>query len=550
MRPQQSIECDVLVIGGAASGLTAAIEAGLRGASVLVACKGKAGRSGNTIIAGSQFAAVVPYPGSEDSPEQHFQDTLAGGRGVNDEDLLREVVNRAGPQLLRLEEWGLKLLRSEGELVRRTPPGHRFPRGIQTDNAAFPVPTAGLSITLPLRKKAEEVGVRFLEDAPILRLVVAEGEVQGALAVDLAREELTLIKARSVVVAAGGAGQLFASTNNTRGITGGSYGLLLEAGAALRDMEFIQFYPCQMNNPFKTVIASPLFSDGAVLRNRHGERFMPLYDPANQDLATRDVMCQAIFYELQKGNGIHGEIYMDCTAVPESAFQKKYFSLVRDLRKQGVDPARDWIKVTATTHFFMGGVQADARCYTGIPGLFAAGEALGGIHGANRLSGNALTDTIVTGATAGEAAAEHALARSRMPEPSVASLELQLADRDGESLETVRTELRKAMWNGASIVRSESSLQSTLGTVRACLAAVKESFASTPIGVARREETRLMALTAEAVVLSALARRESRGAHFREDFPVAEERWLGNHLVRLTPEGLRVEFVPKRSAEC
>lgn len=542
MKPQQLVDCDVLVIGAAAAGLTAAIEARARGASVLVACKGKAGRSGNSLVAAAQFSAVVPYEGSEDSPEQHFRDTLAGGKGVNHEELLRLVVTRAGAQLLKLEGWGVTLLRSEGELVRRTPPGHKYPRGLQTDSAPFPVSTAGLSITLPLRATAERLGVRFLEDTPVLRLALGDGEVCGAMAIDLERDELVLVKARSVVVAAGGAGHLFANTNNTRGICGDSYGLLMQAGATLRDMEFVQFYPCQMNTPFKTVIANPLFTDGAILRNRHGERFMPRYDPVNADTTTRDLMSQAIFYELQKGNGVEGEVYMDCTAVPEETLQKKYFSLARDLRKQGIDLTRDWIRVAPTTHFFMGGVQVDGRCFTGIPGLFAAGEAVGGVHGANRLSGNALTEAVVLGAVAGEAAVEQARGRSRLPEPSAASLRLEIAGREGESLETVRTELRKAMWNRASIVRSEASLRSALAVVRECIAAVEGCGAATAVEVARREETRLMGLTAEAVVLSALARRESRGAHFCEDFPSMEGRWLGSHMVRLVGERLEVEF--------
>ncbi|MHB1160162.1 MAG: FAD-dependent oxidoreductase [Chloroflexota bacterium] len=545
VRPQQVVECDVLVIGGAASGLTAAIEAAEGGASVLLACKGKAGRSGNTVVAGCQFAAVVPYPGSEDSTEQHFQDTLVGGRGINDELLLRLFATRGGPQLLKIEEWGVRLLRSDGELVRRTPPGHKYPRGIPADSDALPVPTAGLAITLPLRARAERLGVRFLEDAPVLRLTVRDGEVCGALAMDMAKEETLLVKSRAVVVAAGGAGQIFANTNNTRGIVGDSYGLLLQAGATLRDMEFVQFYPSQMNSPFKTVIASPLFADGAVLRNRHGERFMPLYDPVNQDLATRDVMCQAIFYELQKGNGVQGEVFMDCTAVSEAVFQRKYGPLVRDLRKRGVDPGREWIRVTATTHFFMGGALVDGRCFTGVPGLFAAGEAIGGIHGANRLSGNALTETIVTGAIAGEASAQYARGRSRIPETVEPSVTLELAGGDGGLLEAARIELRKAVWNGASIVRSADSLDSTLATVEECLSAVDRSAAWTASQAARREETRLMALTAKAVILSALGRRESRGAHFREDYPSPEDRWMGSNTVRLTSEGLKVEFVPK-----
>jgi len=546
--PRESLECDVLVVGAAAAGLTAAIEARMRGASVLVACKGKAGRSGNTVVAGSQLAAVVPYPGSEDSPEQHFEDTLAGGRWVNDEDLLAEVVSRAGPQLLRAEGWGMRLLRSEGELVRRTPPGHRFPRGIQTDNAAFPVSTAGLSITLPLRRKAEEIGVHFLEDCPVIRLLLSDGEVAGALAVDMEGDRLLTIGARAVIVAAGGGGQLFDRTNNTRGIAGGSFGLLLEAGVALRDMEFVQFYPCQMNSPFKTVIASPLFSEGAVLRNRHGERFMPLYDPDRGDLATRDVMCQAIFYELQKGNGIDGEVYMDCTAVPEEVLQRKYFSLVRDLRRHGIDPARQWLRVTATTHFFMGGARVDRRCATRVPGLFAAGEAVGGVHGANRLSGNALSEAITTGALAGAAAAEHAQASQRRgsrPDPAPVSPDMG-GTLKPDALEEIRAELRRAMWNGASIVRSEASLRAALDAARTCARAASECGATTPALMARREETRLMALAAEAVVISALARRESRGAHFREDFPRTEDRWLGSNLVRLGPEGLEVVFVPKQ----
>lgn len=541
------VECDVLVIGSGAAGLAAAIAARESGASVVVASKGRAGRSGNTVVAGSQFAAVIPFEGSEDSPEQHFQDTLTGGKGINDEALLRIFVGRAGPQLLKLEEWGVRLLRFEGELVRRTPPGHRYARGIPVDNSAFSVALGGLSITLPLRATADRLGVRFLDDTPVIRLALQDGEVCGAVAVDLERDELVPIRARSLVVAAGGGGRIFANTNNIRGICGDSYGLLLEAGATLKDMEFVQFYPCQMTTPFKTVIASPMFADGAVLRNRHGERFMQRYDPANQDMATRDVMAQAIFYEVQKGNGVDGEVYMDCTAVPEATLQKKYFTLARDLRKQGVDLNRDWIRVGVTTHFFMGGVEVDGRCYAGVPGLFAAGEAVGGVHGANRLSGNALTETVVFGAIAGEAAAGYARTRPNPPEPITWPIQLETPDDGADTVEAARAELRRAMWNGASIVRSEGSLRSALAAVRECAAAAQSSPAGTPTRLARREETRLMCLTAEAIVLSALARQESRGAHFREDFSSPDERWLGNHKVRLSRGRLAVEFVPKRS---
>lgn len=545
-RAERSVQCDVLVIGGGAAALTAAVEARSRGAVVMVASKGKAGRSGNTVVAASQFSAVIPYEGSEDSPERHFQDSLAGGRGINDETLLRLFADQAGPRLLEAEQRGVKLLRSDGELVRRTPPGHTLPRGIPVDTGALPMAIGGLSITLPLRATADRVGVTFLDETPVIRLAVVDGEIRGALAMELGSGELLDIEARAVVVAAGGAGRIFANTNNTRDISGDSYSLMLEAGATLRDMEFVQFYPSQLTSPFKSVVISSLFGDGAVLRNRHGERFMPAYDPVNEDRATRDVMSQAIFYEVQKGNGIEGEVYMDCTAVAEEVLRKKYFGLVRDLRKQGVDPARDWLKVAPTTHFMMGGALVDGRCRTTVPGLFAAGEAAGGVHGANRLGGNALSETLVLGSVAGEAAAEHALARPPAPGTSVG---LEIPPGGGaavESLDEVRRELRKAMWDGASIVRSEVSLQSALATVRACSTETGRCSAKSAAETARVEETRLMCLAAKTIVLSAIARQESRGAHFREDFPASSDGWLGSNLVRLADGELRVQFVPKQ----
>jgi succinate dehydrogenase/fumarate reductase flavoprotein subunit len=543
---EQIVDCDVLVVGGSGAGLAAAIEARGRGADVVVAAKGKAGRSGNTVVAGSQFCAVVPFPGGEDSVEQHFQDTLKGGKYVNDESLLRIFVERGGPAVLKLEEWGVTLARSDGELIRRRPPGHTYPRGIPTVIGSHPYTVGGLSVTIPMRETAERMGVRVLDETPVIRLALNDGEVWGAVAADLGGGGLLLIRARAVVVAAGGAGQLFSNTNNTRGISGDSYGLMLQAGAALRDMEFVQIYPTQMYRPFKLSVTTSLFGDGAVLRNSQGERFMPNYDPAG-DRATRDVMSQAIFYEVEKGNGVDGGAYVDCTAVSEDVLQERYAQVARDLRKQGVDPSRDWLKVVPTVHFMMGGAVVDIRCFTGVPGLFAAGEAVGGVHGANRLSGNALSEIIVFGALAGESAAQYAGGRGSIPAIPVPEFAPEGGEK-GEALDALKARLRAAMWDGASIVRSEESLRSALAVVVGCAEAAEGLGAGSVSEAALREEARLSCLAAEAIVRSALAREESRGSHFRQDFPAPDERWLGSNRVWLEGGDMRVRFVPKDTA--
>jgi len=542
---EESSACDVLVVGGGGAGLLAAIEAAGHGASVVVACKGKAGRSGNTVVAVSQFSAVVPDDDSDDSPERHYNDTLNGGKGINDERLAWILASRGGPAVLKLEKLGVPLHRSEGRLVRQGAAGHSRIRGIHIDGTRFPATLGGLAITLPLRAEAEKRGVRFLDDAPVIRLLTRDGQVCGAVVVLLEDGKLLAIKAKAVVMAAGGAGRLYSRTNNTGGVCGDGYALMLLAGAPLKDMEFVQFYPHQMSAPIKAPLPNSVFPDGAVLRNRHGERFMHLYDPVHKELATRDTMARAIFLEVQKGNGIDGEVYADCRNLSEAVLQKKYFAITRDLRRHGIDLTRDWVRVAPSAHFFMGGAEIDEHCRTGIPGLFAAGEAAGGVHGANRISGNALTETAVFGPLAGRAAAELALSSRSRPEPDIPDLSLAAGRRE-EAPEGIRRQLRNAMWEGASIVRSRASLRRALATVKECASAAERYEGDgSAADIAQREETRLMCMTAEAVVLSALAREESRGAHFRDDFPLEERRWLGSHRVWRSESGLKVEFAPK-----
>ncbi|MDX9821757.1 MAG: FAD-dependent oxidoreductase, partial [Syntrophales bacterium] len=312
----QKMQCDVLVIGGAAAALTAALEARKRVENVVVVCKKNVGRSGNTMVAAAAFSAFIPSPDHPDSAERHLRDTLKAGAEINDPFLARALAEEGGNAVLSLEEYGVRLFRRDGSLVRRTPPGHSTPRTLLTDPTNHTAATPGLSITVPLAESAKTRGIRILNHVTVLQLSVRDGAVCGALALDNRTGIRMRIAAKAVILASGGGGRLFAMTNNTSDMTGDSYALALEAGAALRDMEFIQFFPTRTTSPIHTTIANRLFAEGAVLRNRHGENFMFRYDP-KADMATRDVMSRAIYSEMKAGRGVEGGVYIDLSALPE-----------------------------------------------------------------------------------------------------------------------------------------------------------------------------------------------------------------------------------------
>jgi succinate dehydrogenase/fumarate reductase flavoprotein subunit len=398
------VQCDVLIIGGGAAALMAALEARKAVDDVAIVCKGKAGRSGNTIVSAAQFA--VSDPDSPDSIEQHFQDTLLGGQGLNDEALVQLLASKVGHRVRDLEEYGVPFVRVEGELRRQLAPGHSSPRCVSVQAGDHPQATQGLSITLPLLKQVVSRGVRLIERTPVLQLLVEEGQVCGAIGLDVEGQRAMVLQAKAVVLACGGGGRIFALTDNTLDVSGDSYALALEAGATLRDMEFVQFYPACMTSPLKTIIPTRLFAQGAVLRNKAGERFMPRYDPDRAEMATRDVMSRAIFLEMQRTGEQGG--HLDCTRIPPDVMEQQHPTFVRALQKRGLDLQKDYLTISPTVHFIMGGVKIDSRCQSTVPGLYAAGEAAGGLHGANRISGNALSETIVFGAISGQQAASYA----------------------------------------------------------------------------------------------------------------------------------------------
>lgn len=544
------LETDVLIVGGGLAGLRAAISATEAGVKVTLTCKRKSGRSGNTLVAACGMSAVSRHIDPEDTLESHNRDTLDAGKGLCDPKLVRLLVEHAEEEVFALERFGVAFIRDKAKnLLSGQAPGHNKRRNIRTEAGNLPVNARGQSITLPLLEHAEKLGVTILDHTPVLRMISIEGRFAGAIAIKEEENRFILIHAKSAIIAAGGAGQIFSNTNNTADITGDSYALALGAGAELRDMEFCQFYPNWGIDPIRTTVTSLIMGDGAVFRNKAWERFMARYYPAAKDMATRDETSLAIFREVQAGRGVKGGVYLDATKVERNKIDAEYRYLNEAMQKLGQDLREDLVVVSPVVHYWMGGISVNENLETKTSGLFAAGEACGGTHGANRLGGNAFTECIVFGARSGRAAAKYVMSQNspslisetefnRIPTSlKVPEIEPELAD--------LRRALKELMWEKSGIVRTEESLTQALEGILHIRNRAEDGGIGQPSHLIRRYELLNMLDSAEATVRSALLRKESRGSHFREDFSKQDDlHWLGSVFVYKTEEGCKTRFQP------
>ncbi|MDX9708748.1 MAG: FAD-dependent oxidoreductase, partial [Trichloromonas sp.] len=523
----ESMQAEVLVIGGGLAGLTAAIAARRAGAEVLLVCKRRPGRSGNTLVAAGNLTSLP----EEDSVEGLATDTFGGGREIADPALVRTLAEGAAEAVGFLQGCGVRLLRVDGRLQARRVPGHSRARTIFPELGAVPVQTAGLTFTLPLLAEARRLGVRFAEGLMAARLVRDGERVAGALALDHSGRRLAL-RARATILATGGGGRLYAGSNNTRDITGDGYALALDAGAALRDMEFIQFHPAMGLTPARIILPTTLFGDGAVLRNRYGERFLLDSVSGGEPVAGRDEMSRAIDRELRAGRGVGEGVYLDLSQVPADLSATRYASLWELLRRRGCDPALNMPTVGLAVHFFMGGMVIDAHGASTVPGLYGAGEVCGGVHGANRLGGNALLEAIVFGRRAGaRAAAEGEGEGEGTP---VGAFDLPRSGSGSwtpEDLSGLRNALRQLLRRHAGVIRSAEGLAAGLAEWQRLDDTCRCWRLAGPVPLFL--ETGLMLQSARCILLAAQARRESRGAHCREDYPMLDDEWRG-HL-RIEP---------------
>ncbi len=529
----EPLTADVLIVGGGVAALRAAVAACEAGASVLLCAKGIAGRSGNTVVSTADISAYIPELGVDDSEEIFAADTLGSGASIADDELVRLLAERSGPSLLDLERHGITLLRDSKGIDRTRGAGHSRARTYRADSKGLG-PNKGLALSVPLARRAEALGTRLLHRTPIARLDLVDNEVVGATAVNLESGVLYAIRAGATVLAAGGAAHLFARTNGTADATGDALALAMRAGALARDLEFVQWHPTRMDEPVSLFLTNGLLADGAVFRDRSGHEFMGDYDERG-NLAPRDVLAKAIYLESMSERGVAGGVYLDCSPIPPERIELRHAYLAETLRKRGVDFPRDWLVVSPATHFLMGGIAIGTDGATSLPGLFAAGESAAGIHGANRLGGNAFCEGLVFGTIAGEGAARYAARRKRRSErpasEAVAERTYPGAPDPRRELSRLWQYLREGLWRDASIVRSGASLRAALATINQVRSAAAHLRGRTPQEAARVLDLISALDCAEAIVAAAAFREESRGAHWRSDFPDTSPDWLGSVMV-------------------
>ncbi|MDD1719194.1 MAG: fumarate reductase subunit A [Methanoregulaceae archaeon] len=511
MRSSDQVECHVLVIGSGGAGIRAAIEASQYGKTVLVS-KTLVGKGGCTTMAEGGYNAVL---NQEDSCEVHYEDTMRGGAFLNDPRLVEILVKEAPDRMADLVRWGAVFdVTGSCEVAQRPFGGQRFPR------TCYAGDRTGHEMMMTLKERLASTAVERLEEISVISLLSQGNSVCGALGLD--RDgEMNVIAADSVVLATGGGTRIYDISTNSSSGTGDGYALGYRAGAELIDMEQIQFHPTGAVFPYDArgrLVTEAVRGEGGVLRNTAGERFMSRYDPERMELSTRDVVSRAIANEILAGRGTeNGGVYLDVTHLPASQIESRLPVMLEQFLKFGVDIRKEPMEVAPTAHHIMGGIRIDPTCQTSLPGLFACGEVAGGVHGANRLGGNALADTQVFGKRAGESAGK-AKERKIVIDEAQISLQQDRLDQylNGEvNPAHVSGTLRTAMWEGAGIFRTGEALTRTLEVIRH-LAGLRLHAASHR-NLLECCTVDNMLTTASLVVRSAMIRRESRGAHVRKD---------------------------------
>jgi succinate dehydrogenase / fumarate reductase flavoprotein subunit len=581
---------DVLIIGAGGAGLRAAIEASAAGARTGVICKSLLGKA-HTVMAEGGVAAAMGNVWPEDNWQVHFRDTMRGGKMLNNWRMAELHAKESPDRVMELEEWGALFDRTpDGRILQRDFGGHRYARLAHVGDST------GLELLRTVQHRAVGIGVEVFMECKVIRLLRRpDGSVSGCVGLWRESGKFVTFAAKAVVLASGGVGKIYKFTSNSWESTGDGDALALRAGADLIDMECIQFHPTGMIWPPSArgiLVTEGVRGDGGVLKNRDGERFMYNYIPEfykaetsdsiaegdqwydnkrdfrrPPELLPRDEVARAINSEVKAGRGSpHGGVYLDIASRrPADVIIRRLPSMYHQFKELAdVDITTDAMEIGPTCHYIMGGVRVDAdTAQTTVPGLFAAGEVAGGMHGANRLGGNSLSDLLVFGRRAGKYAAEVALGRegeATIDESEVEAITahaLSFFNSDGrDNPYTLHRDLQDTMQDLVGIIRTESELLEARDRLddldeRARHMAVEGHRQFNP-GWHLALDIESMLAVARCTTISAIARRESRGGHTREDYPLPDEYFGTINMVTAEHDGeitLRQEPLPEMPDE-
>ena len=554
------IETDVLVVGAGGAGMYAAVAAARAGARVLLADKSMVGRGGATIMAQMTVAAAVAEQGPDDWT-RHLADTLEAGRGLVDERLAGLLCEGAVERIREMDEWKVGWARdADGRMCQVSAPGHEVPRCVYVDFL-----NTGPAVAQCLRRQsARTPGITKASGLVVTDLVTNDGVIAGAVGFSLEDGAAIAIAARAVVLATGGLTRLYRRNSASANMTGEGYALALRAGAELVDMEFPQFFPIGHLAP-RLVGMDPIMWDpfryklGGRLLNAAGEEFVHRYGGEDEGryVTTRDIISYGITKEAEAGRATPGGgVFLSFEHLGERELREAFGPVIDRLAANGIDLTRRPIEVSPIAHYHMGGVRVDEEMATRVPGLYAAGEAVGGASGANRLSGNAIPEALVFGETAGRHAARYADGKAGgawSREAARPHLEHLVANGGGRrpaggsghnagaALGELRAELADLMWENVGVLRTGAGLSAALDRIRGLARQLEEIPVpgEGPYNLARQDwfDLRGGLMTAESIALAALRRTESRGAHQREDHPVTDPGQARNQRVRLDPNG-------------
>ena len=536
------IDTDVLVVGAGGAGCRAAIAASDSNLDITIITKDILGKA-HTVMAEGGINAALANLDPDDACEIHAGDTCRAGAYLNNQQLVEILANEAPQRVFDLENFGALFSRTPDGLIMQRPFGHQTYR-----RTCYAGDRTGHEVIATLTEELRRRDVTIIDEIFATSFLRETKRIAGVTAIDIRTGNFKVFRAPAVVMAAGGAGRIYDITTNAQADVGSGYAMAFKAGVELVDMEQFQFHPTGAAVPPAArgrLVTEGVRGEGGILLNKNGERFMKRYNPRSMELAGRDEVARSIATEIREGRGTeNGAVYLDISFLPARIIEERLPTMLEDFLDIGIDIRKEPMEVTPTAHHVMGGLNIDASARTNIQGLFAAGEVAGGVHGGNRLGGNALAAGQVFGKIAGDSAALYA---SSEPTPKLSRkvisdeysrITAPLERNEGLSPATETSLLQRAMWDKAGLFRNQQDLNEVLEFIKqqqeriASQLAVRNKAMRYNTEWISALELQDMVLVAEMIVQAALLRKESRGAHYRTDYPAPDnENWYSNIII-------------------